>query len=453
MLLFALVCLFVQPVLRLTASSLVVSHPIQKDDHILVLNGDRCFETAARLGLDDTTRKVLRISAVNHRLQIEGILPTDDELFLTEMQRRGLPPSQVELLPNPDQQDWEDPETLSIWLKEDPARTVAALCDAFKSARLHCQLKQAIGDDADRVHFVPLFDRDVSTDNWWRSREGIRKVTFGWIELLDSWFRRPSAVQLKPTWNPDDYQAHIEKQQLDNESTSPPSAETNEGMLSGFARWLDVGERARPVDYLVVMPGDEKTRPFAAAAFYRAGLAGEFVIPTPARRPEQVDGILPETAEVIRRVLIARGVPENRIHLLEGASDKTMDDARLVARFLKEFPDSRMGVITSDYHTRRTRFVFQKVFPDRLQRLSVFSVPSEQFEMAHWWKSSRGTRVILSEFLKLGLYWGWYGRGKFLAAASVLLLTGIWYRRRMRVRSRSQHPTELPAEEAAVTSH
>ncbi len=43
-------------------------------------------------------------------------------------------------------------------------------------------------------------------------------------------------------------------------------------ILAAMGRWLDVAQRPRPAEYVMVLTGDGDTRPFAAAALIKAGL-------------------------------------------------------------------------------------------------------------------------------------------------------------------------------------
>ena len=54
-------------------------------------------------------------------------------------------------------------------------------------------------------------------------------------------------------------------------------------VLCAAGQWLNVGETlAEPVDYVFVLGGDASTRPFLAAAIYRAGYTRQILIPRPA---------------------------------------------------------------------------------------------------------------------------------------------------------------------------
>src|SRR5438093_1111570 len=94
-------------------------------------------------------------------------------------------------------------------------------------------------------------------------------------------------------------------------------------LLTAAARWLDVGESPHAVDFVMVLPGDAETRPFVAAVMVRQGLAKGVLIPRTATSPEVDDGIIVPADELVRRILTARGVADEQIHVLPGQSTST----------------------------------------------------------------------------------------------------------------------------------
>jgi hypothetical protein len=63
--------------------------------------------------------------------------------------------------------------------------------------------------------------------------------------------------------------------------------------------YLDVSEPPRAVDDVLVLGGGRDTRPFVAAALYKAGLAQRILLPTVKASPENEDGLAPSEFEVM----------------------------------------------------------------------------------------------------------------------------------------------------------
>lgn len=158
------------------------------------------------------------------------------------------------------------------------------------------------------------------------------------------------------------------------------------------------------------------------------GTAG--IVAETAPSPEVLDGIAPPYHEINRRVLLLRGVPAAAITILPGAAATTYDEAAALAAFLRRKPNAEVLVVTSDYHTRRSRWVFARVLRDRGWQVSFVSAPSDGFSIDRWWQSQVGLLAIVTEYLKLVFYAAAYGHlGYWLAACGVLWLTARWARR------------------------
>ncbi len=172
--------------------------------------------------------------------------------------------------------------------------------------------------------------------------------------------------------------------------------------LAALGGWLNVSEPPRVADYVLVLGGDRQTRPFAAAALYRAGLARNVLLPTAGLADEE-DDLVPPEHEIARRVLRRGGVPEDAVIVLPGVVHSTFDEARALAHFLDERPNGSVTVLTSDYHTRRTRWIFRRVVGER-PSVHFAGVPPDGYGAGNWWRSEDGFRAYCFEYLKFGYY-------------------------------------------------
>jgi len=205
-------------------------------------------------------------------------------------------------------------------------------------------------------------------------------------------------------------------------------------LLPLAARWLDVSDTPRPTDYAMVLPGEQNVRPFVAAALVRTGYAREVLVPTNKTAPKVDEGIRPPIHEVIRRVLQYRGVPPEAILILDAKTSGTFSDVQALADFLEKAPGASVSVVTSDYHTRRTRLALAQVLGDRLARVTLVSAPTEKFTDQNWWKCSEGFIAIAGEHLKLAYYVSRYTRVPYWSAAcaGAVFALLVWRRRRNR---------------------
>ena len=198
-------------------------------------------------------------------------------------------------------------------------------------------------------------------------------------------------------------------------------------VLRAMARWLDVGGRPQPAEYVMVLTGGENTRPFAAATLLRAGFAPCTLVTQVAVLPELTKLGLPPSHEINRRVLLNRGIAPDDIIVLPASATTTHDEAVALAAFLADRPKARVLVVTNDCHTRRSRWVFARVLGDRAGQVSFVSAPTDEFSMDCWWQDEAGFVTIVSEYLKLAFYLVCYGHfGSWLAACGGLALVASW---------------------------
>lgn len=178
--------------------------------------------------------------------------------------------------------------------------------------------------------------------------------------------------------------------------------------LPPVARYLDVSDEPGPTDFVLVLNGDPETRPFAAAAWWRVGLAREVLLTHQRVSIESASvqgGAVPTELETTRRVLRDRGVPDRAVRVLPGEIASTADEAAALAAFLRAEPAVTVTVVTNGFHTRRSRGVFRRAAGSDADRIRVVGVPRERVDAGAWWRTPEGCAVYASEYAKL-LYYG-----------------------------------------------
>lgn len=205
-----------------------------------------------------------------------------------------------------------------------------------------------------------------------------------------------------------------------------------EAILARAGAGLDIGQPPEKADYVLVLPGGSDTRPYVAAALVKAGYAGEVILLKCKVTPDDLLTGHPPSHEIEQRVLRSRGVPADRVRVLETATESTFSDAECLRAFLSVRNGSTALVVTNDYHTRRTRFAFRKVFTTERDKLRFVSAPTDRFRAANWWRHKTGLQAYVGEYLKLAFYTFRYGQGILwmVAAIGVVMTAKILWRRR-----------------------
>jgi len=101
------------------------------------------------------------------------------------------------------------------------------------------------------------------------------------------------------------------------------------------------------------------------------------------------------------------GVPESSIVVLnlgEGVTS-TFEEALSVRQYLEEHPrERRLILVTSEFGTRRARWIFRKVLEGLGAEIQVAPAPYGTFNASNWWMDEDGLIYFVNEYLKLGFY-------------------------------------------------
>jgi len=136
---------------------------------------------------------------------------------------------------------------------------------------------------------------------------------------------------------------------------------------------------------------DRATR---ASELYRQKLAP--VVVASGRRLRPSAGI----AELMEHDLIERGVPKDRIIRFPHDSDNTREEALALRALVMEKNWHSVIVVTSNYHTRRARYIFQRVFPSSVT-VRVASARDGDFDPEHWWENRKSLKEFTRELAAL----------------------------------------------------
>jgi uncharacterized SAM-binding protein YcdF (DUF218 family) len=159
--------------------------------------------------------------------------------------------------------------------------------------------------------------------------------------------------------------------------------------------WV-VDEPAAHADALLLLGDDNfyADRATHAAELFRQGVAP--LIVASGRRLRPGAGIV----ELEEHDLIERGVPKEKILRCPNEGDSTLEEAAALAQFSQEHRFRSVIVVTSNYHTRRARYLFEKEFPKRIA-ISVASARDGDFDPEHWWEHRKSQKLFVEEWVGL----------------------------------------------------
>jgi uncharacterized SAM-binding protein YcdF (DUF218 family) len=177
-------------------------------------------------------------------------------------------------------------------------------------------------------------------------------------------------------------------------------------ILTGVAEVLIVNDEPHPADIIFLLNGDFNTRPFKAAELYKQGLAPLVVIARSEDLPAVKAGLLPNDTDVSVGVLKKAGVPSDKIVVLPftGGVTSTFDEATALHRYMETTHISRVILVTSSFHTRRAKWIFNRELIGLPVTLEMVAVPYSSFDQTNWWKNESGLITLDNEYIKLVYY-------------------------------------------------
>lgn len=168
-------------------------------------------------------------------------------------------------------------------------------------------------------------------------------------------------------------------------------------LLTRAGVFLVVEDPIEKSDVIIVLSGgreDERVR--QGAELYRQGY-GAWVLLSGG---EKVQGR--STHDLQRAQALGHGVPES-VLLFEENSTSTAEQARLLRPILEQRGFRRAIIVTSNFHTRRTRYLFRHVFAGSPVESRIYPVHDDFFSPDRWWTRDWDSEQLVLEYIKLGV--------------------------------------------------
>ena len=178
-------------------------------------------------------------------------------------------------------------------------------------------------------------------------------------------------------------------------------------ILTGLANYLvNTDTPLQKADLIFVLNGDYNTRPFTASDLYKQGFAPLVAISQAQSSPAQLLGLVDNPTDIAVEVMKLRGVPSDRLLVLNniGPVTSTFDEARALRGYIETHKLNSVILVTSAFHTRRSRWIFERELAGVPVRLLVTAAPHIGFDTSNWWQSEEGLIFLNNEYIKLIFY-------------------------------------------------
>jgi uncharacterized SAM-binding protein YcdF (DUF218 family) len=176
-------------------------------------------------------------------------------------------------------------------------------------------------------------------------------------------------------------------------------------LLRAAGRFWIVDEAPVPSDAIIVLGDDNYSsdRAARAAELYRGRWAPVVVASGRFLRPYA------SIAELIEHDLKSDGVPQQAIIRFTNRADSTREEAEGLAQLIKQKRWKHILLVTSNYHTRRARYIARRVYPAGIE-ICVSAAADSEFNPQDWWQHRRSVKLFFHETVGMVVSW-WELRG------------------------------------------
>jgi uncharacterized SAM-binding protein YcdF (DUF218 family) len=179
--------------------------------------------------------------------------------------------------------------------------------------------------------------------------------------------------------------------------------------------WLVVQDPLTHAEVAVVLSGLPTSRALAARDLYRQGIVETiWVIPEPVQKIEgemvnddvfeelvRLNLVNPSADQWAGRLLVAMGVPPDKIVVLPKPAHGTIHEADEVREAFRERLPKQLVIVTSKSASRRARHIFRAVFQHDDVEILSYPTPYDPFEAQRWWSTPRNALTVVTEYEKL----------------------------------------------------
>lgn len=179
-------------------------------------------------------------------------------------------------------------------------------------------------------------------------------------------------------------------------------------LLRYWASIIMIDEQPKKSDAIVVLAGGDPGRAWEAADLYHGKLGG-YVVLTKDQPTVDEDRLRQYGIELVdgrgnyMRVLRGLGVPEENIITVEKPVEDTFTELERIRELFEERKWKSLIIVTTNYHTRRTRLTARYVLGPKFD-LAVVASKHGGFNPDAWWRNNADVRTLLIEFQKLVAY-------------------------------------------------
>lgn len=180
-----------------------------------------------------------------------------------------------------------------------------------------------------------------------------------------------------------------------------------QSVLTAAGRYLDVSAPDVHADIAFILGGGRSSRADCAFGLYREDRVKRILL-AGAGPPAEVDGVtLLSEQEILYRMLLALGAPEDAIERLPQECPSTEAEIQALGKYVSDRGDLTVAIVTNDYHTRRCLWMVERTLgkENAAGRVQLAGCPSGTARADTWWKTPEGFLSYGMEWIKVTRLW------------------------------------------------
>lgn len=179
-------------------------------------------------------------------------------------------------------------------------------------------------------------------------------------------------------------------------------------LLSGYANFFKIENATKGADAIVLLAGNQFTRPYHAARLLEEGYAEQILLTDTRFAGIKKYPFMHTQGEVYKMVLEAEGYDKNIsiIPSYKKGATSTLDEAVDFAAFARGRGFERVILVTDAFHTRRSVYVFTKIAEKAGLSITFEASPAKNriYNTENWWRVEKGLHDYFFESIKYIMY-------------------------------------------------
>ncbi|WP_039838036.1 YdcF family protein [Paenibacillus sonchi] len=159
----------------------------------------------------------------------------------------------------------------------------------------------------------------------------------------------------------------------------------------GAGRFLLFNQSPQQADVIIVLSGGGTNRIEKGIELFKNDFA-PYILLSNAKEPAGTHGDMLQTT-------LALGIPQEDI-LTENEAQSTYQNAKFTLSIMENKGFSSAIIVSSDFHMRRVKFLFDHVYKNSGVELTYVGSISG-YDANHWWRGKYNREVTITEYTKM----------------------------------------------------